>query len=110
MKIYHHGEIVGNMPKLENCAKLHDEGTGRQGHYSEQGNRTVYEFTHKNGAISEIVSGSGYWPSKTGSGYDWGNDTVARPSEKCQCAGCRTNREILADFSRELLERDYEND
>ena len=45
--------------------------TGRLGHYSTQGDRVGYVCKHKDGAISVAEVGSGYYPSPSGSGYDW---------------------------------------
>lgn len=47
--------------------------TGRLGHYTTQGDRVGYVCKHKDGAISVAEVGSGYYPSKSGSGMDWSN-------------------------------------
>lgn len=56
------------------------DGTGGLGHYSQQGNRTIYASPRpaKHGKHRFVISGTGYYAVDSG-GLSWGTDTYFLP-------------------------------
>lgn len=59
----------------EKATALYSVGSGRAGHWTSAGDRTVYGQKFRNGQVIFFKYGTGYYGAE-GGGYSWGEDIV----------------------------------